>query len=66
MRGTDHQQLFTYLSPGTMVSQDHPLLVNRRVLADAAPARLSTALSKTYSATGRPSIPSKERCGRCC
>ena len=47
MRGADHQmgQLFSYLSPETMVPQDHPLRVIRQ-LANAALARLSPAFSK--------------------
>jgi hypothetical protein len=63
MRGTDHQtgQLFSHLSPGTIVPQDHPLRVVR-VLASAAPARLSPAFSKPYSAaTGRPSSPPEKK-----
>src|ERR1700733_9512212 len=61
MRGTDHQtgQLFSYLSPETMVPQDHPLRVIRQ-LANAALTRLSPAFSKLYSATGRPSIPPEQ------
>jgi transposase len=62
MRGTDHQtgQLFSYLSPETMVPQDHQLRVIRQ-LANAALARLSPVFSKLYSATGRPpSIPPEQ------
>ena len=61
MRGTDKQtaQLFSYLSPETMVPQDHPLRVIR-LLANAALDRLSPAFSKLYSVTGRPSIPPEQ------
>jgi transposase len=61
MRGTDKQtaQMFSYLSPETMVPQDHPLRVIRP-LANAALDRLSPAFSKLYSAIGRPSIPPEQ------
>jgi transposase len=61
MRGTDHQtgQLFSYVSPETMVPQDHPLPVIRP-LANAALVRLSPGFSKLYSVTGRPSIPPEQ------
>src|SRR5208282_6502206 len=61
MRGTDHQtdKLFSYLSPETMVPQDHPLRVIRP-LANAALDRLSPAFNKLYSIIGRPSIPPEQ------
>jgi hypothetical protein len=61
MRGTDHQtcQLFSYLSRETMVPQDQPLRVIRR-LANAALDRLSPAFSQLYLAIGRPSIPPEQ------
>ena len=61
MRGTDRQtgRMFSYLSPETMVPQDHPLRVIRR-LADAALDRLSPAFNKLYSVVGRPSIPPEQ------
>ena len=61
MRGTDKQtaQMLSYLSPETMVPQDHPLRVIRP-LANAALERLSPAFSKLYSAIGRPSIPPEQ------
>jgi len=61
MRGTDRQtgRMFSYLSPETMVPQDHPLRVIRR-LVDAALDRLSPAFNKLYSVVGRPSIPPEQ------
>jgi transposase len=61
MRGTDKQtaQMFSYLSPESMVPQDHPLRVIRP-LANAALDRLSPAFSKLYSSIGRPSIPPEQ------
>src|SRR3954449_5481254 len=58
MRGTDRQtaQLFSYLSPETLVPKDHPLRLIR-ALANAALERLSSDFAKLYAATGRPSIP---------
>ena len=58
MRGTDRQtgRMFSYLSPETLVPQDHPLRVIRP-LANAALDRLSSAFDKLYSVVGRPSIP---------
>ena len=61
MRGTDRQtdQMFSYLSPETLVPQDHPLRVIRP-LANAALDRLSPELNELYSAIGRPSIPPEQ------
>ncbi len=61
MRGTDHQtgKLFSYLSPETMVPQDHPLRVIRS-LTNAALDRLSPAFNKLYSQIGRPPIPPEQ------
>ena len=61
MRGTDKQtaKLFSYLSPESLVAQEHPLRAIRP-LANAALDRLSPAFSKLYSVTGRPSIPPEQ------
>ena len=61
MRGTDQQtgQMFSYLSPETMVPQDHPLRVIRP-LVNAALDRLSAKFNQMYSAIGRPSIPPEQ------
>jgi len=61
MRGTDQQtgQMFSYLSPETMVPQDHPLRVIRP-LVNAALDRLSAQFNQMYSAIGRPSIPPEQ------
>jgi transposase len=61
MRGTDRQtgQMFSYLSPETMVPRDHPLRVIRP-LVNAALERLSPAFGKMYSVIGRPSIPPEQ------
>jgi len=58
MRGTDRQtaQLFSYVSPETLVPKDHPLRLIR-LLGNAALERLSRDFEKLYAATGRPSIP---------
>src|SRR5918997_883977 len=57
MRGADEQtgSLFSYLSPGAMVPQDHPLRVIRP-LVNAALARLSPDFERLYAPTGRASI----------
>jgi transposase len=61
MRGTDRQtnQMFSYLSPETMVPRDHPLRVIRP-LANAALERLCPTFGKMYSEIGRPSIPPEQ------
>jgi transposase len=61
MRGLDRRtaQLFSYISPESLVPQDHPLRVIR-VLANAALDRLSPSFSKLYSLIGRPSIPPEQ------
>src|ERR1700748_3807143 len=58
MRGTDCQsgQLFSYLSPESLVPQEHPLRAIR-LLVNAALDRLSPAFAAIYADTGRPSIP---------
>src|SRR5437764_11972750 len=58
MRGTDRQsgQLFSYLSPESLVPQEHPLRAIR-LLVNAALERLSPAFAAIYADTGRPSIP---------
>ncbi len=56
MRGADrHQQkMFSYISPESRVPKDHPLRPIKRMV-QAALDELSTAFSKMYSSTGRPS-----------
>jgi transposase len=58
MRGRDRQsgQLFSYVSPETLVPQDHPLRAIKRLL-DRALEQLSPEFAAIYSAAGRPSIP---------
>ncbi len=57
MRGEDRQtaQLFSYVSPESLVPVDHPLRAIRR-LVNAALDRLSAAFSAIYADGGRPSI----------
>jgi transposase len=58
MRGQDRQtgQLFSYVSPESLVPVDHPLRAIR-MLVDAALDRLSEDFARLYAANGRPSIP---------
>src|SRR3954454_13355792 len=58
MRGADRQsgQLFSYVSPESLVPQEHPLRAIR-LLVNAALERLSPAFSSIYADSGRPSIP---------
>ena len=58
MRGADRQsgQFFSYLSPESLVPQEHPLRAIR-LLVNAALERLSPAFSRIYADSGRPSIP---------
>jgi len=58
MRGADRQsgKLFSYLSPESLVPQEHPLRAIR-LLVNAALERLSPAFSRIYADSGRPSIP---------
>src|SRR4051812_23315450 len=58
MRGLDRQtaQLFSYISPESLVPKDHPLRLIRQ-LANTALDRLSPAFWTLYSVVGRPSIP---------
>src|ERR1700750_2194364 len=58
MRGADSQsgQRFSYLSPESLVPQEHPLRAIR-LLVNAALERLSPAFAAIYSESGRPSIP---------
>jgi hypothetical protein len=51
MRGTDHQtdQMFSYLSPETLVPQDHPL----RVIRPLANAGLDACPLRSVSCTRR-------------
>ena len=57
MRGADSQsgQLFSYLSPESLVPQEHPLRAIR-LLVNAALERLSPAFAAIYADSGRPSI----------
>jgi len=58
MRGTDAQTegMFCYLSPESVVPQDHPLRPIRKMV-DQALEELYPVFEKMYSHTGRPSIP---------
>src|SRR3954452_3543575 len=58
MRGADGQsgKLFSYLSPESLVPQEHPLRAIR-LLVNAALERLSPAFARIYAVSGRPSIP---------
>src|SRR5213082_2955515 len=58
MRGADRQsvQLFSYLSPESLVPREHPLRAIR-LLVNAALERLSPAFAAIYADSGRPSIP---------
>jgi transposase len=58
MRGTDKQQadMFSYLSPESRVSKDHPLRAIR-AMADQALEEMSPLFDALYATTGRPSIP---------
>src|SRR5206468_2054838 len=58
MRGADGQsgKLFSYLSPESLVPQEHPLRAIR-LLVNAALERLSPAFAAIYADSGRPSIP---------
>src|SRR3954468_10939984 len=57
MRGADRQsgKLFSYLSPESLVPQEHPLR-SIRLLVNAALERLSPAFAAIYADSGRPSI----------
>ena len=57
MRGKDEQQLdvFSYISPGQRVPQDHPLR-SLRVMTDEALQQLQPRFNRLYAKTGRPSI----------
>src|SRR5438309_748026 len=57
MRGTDRQsgQLFSYVSPESLVPQEQPLRAIR-LLVNAAPEGLSPAFARIYAGSGRPSI----------
>ncbi|MDI6813645.1 MAG: IS5 family transposase [Deltaproteobacteria bacterium] len=58
MRGNDVQQqaMFSYLSPGARVPQDHPLRPIRDMVNQAL-RELSGEFQAMYSREGRPSIP---------
>src|SRR5574341_177607 len=58
MRGDDRQQaaMFSYISPGARVLQDHPLRTIR-TLVDELLVELSPRFETLYSQVGRPSIP---------
>lgn len=58
MRGDDTktEAMFYYLSPESMVPQDHPLRPIRKMV-DQALTELSPEFDKMYSRIGRPSIP---------
>lgn len=58
MRGDNvkTEAMFCYLSPESVVPQDHPLRLIRKMV-DQALEELSPVFEKMYSHTGRPSIP---------
>lgn len=58
MRGDDvkTEAMFCYLSPESVVPDDHPLRSIRKMV-DQALEELSPVFEKMYSHTGRPSIP---------
>lgn len=57
MRGHDHQQsgIFSYVSPETLIPEDHPLRPIR-AMVDVALKALSPLFEAMYSSFGRPSI----------
>jgi transposase len=57
MRGRDREtgKLFSYVSPESLVPQDHPLRAIR-TLVNAALDRLSPTFARMYAEEGRPSI----------
>ena len=57
MRGDDTktEAMFYYISPESMIPQDHPLRPIRKMV-DQALAELSPEFDKMYSRIGRPSI----------
>lgn len=58
MRGDDTktEAMFYYLSPESMIPQDHPIRPLRKMV-DQALAELSPEFDKMYSRIGRPSVP---------
>lgn len=58
MRGDDTktEAMFYYLSPESMIPQEHPIRSIRKMV-DQALAELSPEFDKMYSRIGRPSIP---------
>ncbi len=58
MRGDaiEPDQMFSYISAGQRVPQDHPLRAIR-TMVDTVLVELSPSFAKLYSHTGRPSIP---------
>jgi len=58
MRGDDTktEAMFYYLSPESMIPQDHPIRP-LRIMVDQALAELSPEFDKMYSRIGRPSVP---------
>src|ERR1044071_7229714 len=58
MRGADkqHADMFSYLSPESRVSKNHPLR-EIRTMADQALEQMSPLFDALYATTGRPSIP---------
>ena len=58
MRGADKQQadMFSYLSPESRVSKNHPLRAIR-TMADQALEEMSPLFDALYATMGRPSIP---------
>ena len=58
MRGSDSktEALFTYVTPESFVSKDHPLRAIRK-MADTALAGMDELFDSIYATTGRSSIP---------
>jgi transposase len=61
MRGSEQIQdaMFSYISPGQRVPQDHPLRPIRKMV-DEALKELSPKFERMYSDVGRPSIPPEQ------
>jgi transposase len=58
MRGDDRQpqSMFSYVSPETRVTQDHPLRAVRSMV-DEVLREMSPEFDRLYAAVGRPSVP---------
>ena len=67
MRGGDNRagELFSYVDLEARVRRDHPLRAIRVIVNEALSA-LEREFAALYSPIGRPSIPRRSCCGRCC